>query len=101
MPLFSLKTICRPQRLASCAALLALLGATDATHAAAIMAADQQDGYAGAMLEKVYNLRPAERPGNQQAARYGNQPPAQFPLYDSQVRLFPYVCIVLHINIGY
>lgn len=53
MALFSLKTICRTRRFASCAALLALLGAADATHAAAIMAADQQDGYAGAMLEKV------------------------------------------------
>lgn len=53
MPLSSQKTICRPQRLASCAAIFALLGAADMTHAAAIMAADQQDGYAGAMLEKV------------------------------------------------
>lgn len=53
MHLFSLKTIRRPQRIASCAALLALLGAAGASHAAAVMAADQQDGYAGAMLEKV------------------------------------------------
>ena len=53
MPLFSLKSIRRPQSLAACAALLALLGATGMPHAAAVMAADQQDGYAGAMLEKV------------------------------------------------
>ena len=36
-----------------CAALLGLAGTPDASRAAAVMAADQQDGYAGAMLEKV------------------------------------------------
>lgn len=43
----------RPRRLAPWAAILALLGAADTAGAAAVMAADQQDGYAGAMLEKV------------------------------------------------
>lgn len=53
MPLFPMKPTRRPRRLALCAAALALLGAAGIPRAAAIMAADQQDGYAGAMLEKV------------------------------------------------
>lgn len=53
MPLFPMKPTRRPRRLALCAAALALLGAAGIPRAAAIMAADQQYGYAGAMLEKV------------------------------------------------
>ena len=33
-----------------------------------------------AMQEKIYYSRPAEHSGKQQSTRYGNQPPAQFPL---------------------
>lgn len=53
MPESPMKTCSRPQHLALCAAALAMLGVADISSAAAIMASDQQDGYAGAMLEKV------------------------------------------------
>lgn len=53
MPESSTKTCFRPQHLVLCATALALLGTADISSAAAIMTADQHDGYAGAMLEKV------------------------------------------------
>ena len=50
-----MNTLRRPRRLVPWAALLALLGTADTASAAAVVAADQEDGYAGAMLEKVCN----------------------------------------------